>query len=139
MKVLAIDYGSRRIGLALGDLKHGVAVPFKTLKNDSSLLRSIGEILRNKGIGRVVLGYPLTMRGKEGQRAREVKAFYERLRKSFPDIEILLVDERYSTQEALRRLREIAPGKEEKLKDSYAALVILEDYMWGSAENVVLE
>ncbi len=90
-------------------------------------------------MGRVIVGYPLTMRGKEGQRAAEVKRFACHLSKVLTDTEVLLVDERYSTQEALRRLGSLPAKRLKELRDSFSAVVILEDYLSEPSGNGVIE
>jgi len=124
LKVLSIDYGERRIGLAVGDTELRIAVPKGVIKNDERVFECLGSVIKGSRVGRVVVGLPLTPSGKEGRRAKEVRSFVERLRELFPDLEIILWDERYTTQEAMRRL-----GKGGGDVDSTAAQVILEDYL----------
>lgn len=127
MKVLSIDYGSKRVGLAVGDLSLRIAVPKGTLKNNSRLFEELKRIVRESKVEKIVVGLPLTPSGKEGQRAREVRAFVERLSRELPHIDIVLWDERYTTQEAHRRLR----GKkfEKEHIDALSAQIILEEFL----------
>ena len=124
MKVLSIDYGEKRVGLAVGDTELKIAVPKGVLKNDRRIFERIKSVVEDSRVGRIVVGLPLTPSGKEGQRAKEVRSFVKKLREHLPDVEILLWDERYTTQEALRRLGR--PGKD---LDAVAAQVILEEYL----------
>ncbi len=124
MKVLSVDYGSRRVGLAVGDTELKVAVPKGVLRNDGRLLERLREVIEGSGVGAVVVGLPLTPSGKEGQRAAEVRRFVSELRKVLPNTEIILWDERYTTEEAKRRT---GGGKEPV--DAIAALIILEEYL----------
>lgn len=124
MKVLSIDYGGRRIGVAVGDTELGIAVPKCVIKNDKRVLERIKSLIEESKVGKVVVGLPLTPSGKEGQRAREVREFVEKLRERLPDLEVVLWDERYTTQEALRRV-----GKHREDLDAVAAQIILEEYL----------
>ncbi len=124
MKVLSIDYGGRRIGVAVGDTDLGIAVPKCVIENDNRVLERIKSLIEESKVGKVVVGLPLTPSGKEGQRAREVREFVEKLRERLPDLEVVLWDERYTTQEALRRV-----GKHREDLDAVAAQIILEEYL----------
>ena len=126
MKVLSIDYGAKRVGLAVGDTELKIAVPKGALKNNGRLVDRIAELVRESGVGIVVVGLPLTPSGREGQRASEVRKFVGELSQRLPDIEIVLWDERYTTQEAMRR----AGGKVSKEEiDALSAQIILEEFL----------
>ena len=129
MRVLALDYGSKRIGLALGDSNLKIAVPLKSLRNHERVFSEIASILEEKGVDILLVGLPLTPSGAEGQRAKEVKDFVEKLKSCLPEhVEVVLWDERYTTQEALRLMEGLSPRKKKELKDSLSAYVILTEY-----------
>lgn len=128
MKVLAVDYGTKRVGLAIGDETLKLISPKGTVKSEKAI-EKIKEIVKESKVGKIVLGYPLTPSGKEGQRAKIVKRFYEQLKEELPEVEIILWDERWTTQEALRRLEGLSPKKKKELKDVMAAMIILEEYL----------
>ncbi len=127
MKVLAIDYGTKRIGLAIGDENLKIVSPKGVIKSEKAV-EKIKEIVKESNVGKIILGFPLTPSGKEGQRAKLVKKFFEELKKELPETEIILWDERWTTQEALRRLEGLSPKKKKELKDVIAAMIILEEY-----------
>ncbi|MCS7262845.1 MAG: Holliday junction resolvase RuvX [Aquificaceae bacterium] len=129
MKILALDYGSRRIGLALGDSRLGLATPVGSLENrGEATLQSIVEKVKEHGVSLVLVGLPLTPTGREGQRASEVKEFFSRLRELMPqEVDMLLWDERDTTQEAYRLLQ--GHRKKRELKDSLSAYVLLLEYL----------
>ena len=129
MKVLAIDFGTKRVGLAVGDTELGIALPKGVLKNDEHLIDRLYKIIHSTGVSRVVVGLPLTPSGREGQRAREVREFVEKLKGRLGDIEVVLWDERYTTLEAESRLRELPPKRRRELLDSVSAQTILEEYL----------
>ncbi len=124
MKVLSIDYGEKRVGLAVGDTELKIAVPKGVIKNDDRLLERIRSTALESGVKKVIVGLPLTPSGREGQRAKAVRDFVGRLKELLPGIEVLLWDERYTTQEALRRV-----GKRREDLDAVAAQIILEEYL----------
>jgi len=131
LKVLAIDYGSKRIGLALGDTTLGIALPLEVIENKGEkTLQVISNKVKDFGVHIILIGLPLTQRGKEGQRAKEVKGFTEKLKEFLPeDVEIILWDERYTTEEAYRLMQGVGLKRKERLKDSLSAYIILLEYM----------
>jgi len=124
------------VGLAVGDEELKVVSPKGSVKREEAL-KTIKELVERGGIKKVVLGYPLTPSGKEGQRAKLVKAFYEELKREVPSAEVVLWDERFTTKEALRRLRGLSPKKKKKLKDALSAVVILEEYLGLPQEELL--
>ncbi|MDQ7039273.1 MAG: Holliday junction resolvase RuvX [Aquificota bacterium] len=129
MKVLTVDYGTKFIGLAVGDTELKVAVPKGRIRGGEGAPERIARIVEESGVERVIVGLPLTPSGREGRRAEEVRRFVDRLRETLPGVDIQLWDERYTTEEALRRLSGLPPKKRKELKDEIAALVILEEYL----------
>lgn len=131
LKVLAIDYGSRRIGLALGDTRLGIAVPLESVENKGDrTLYVLSERIKELGVHTVVVGLPLTPSGKEGQRTKQVREFTERLKPYLPEgVELLFWDERYTTIEAYSLMEGLKASRKKKLKDSLSAYVILLEYM----------
>ena len=134
MRVLGIDYGEVRIGLAVSDDLGMMAHPLETVetaKVDSPETR-IAEVARERRSETVVIGLPVRMDGTEGTAVEKVRAFADRLKSRIDKrIEIVFVDERLSTVEAQRALHEA--GKNEKASreiiDQAAACVILQDYL----------
>ncbi len=131
MKVLAVDYGSKRIGLALGDTSLGIALPLEGIENKGEkTLQIIADKVKELGAHIILIGLPLTPMGKEGQRAKEVMDFSEKLRDFLhEDVEIILWDERYTTKEAYRLMQGVSIKRREKLKDSLSAYIILLEYI----------
>ncbi len=131
MKVLAVDYGKKRIGLALGDTSLKVATPINSIQNSGEgAIREILSKVEEYKVSLILLGLPLTPSGKEGERAREVRAFFESLRTRLPEkVEILLWDERYTTKEAYHLMEGFNWRKKKNLKDSLSAYVILLEYI----------
>lgn len=133
MRILGIDHGTVRIGLALSDELELVASPLKTLDARQAPEKAIADIVRQKQVSAVVLGMPYRMDGEKGSAAARTERFAEKLRKALPDsLEIEFVDERLSSVEAEASLSRsgITDRKErEAVVDQLAAVVILQDYL----------
>ncbi|MGN0860373.1 MAG: Holliday junction resolvase RuvX [Candidatus Spyradosoma sp.] len=139
MNFLAIDYGERRIGLAHGDSEIGIAMPVPAAveKTPEERLAHIGNEIRSRRIGTLVVGYPVNMDGSCGYKTREVDAFIAVLEARF-GLPVVRVDETLSSYEAESGLSaERKGGRDARARrkhrgtgeiDSRAAAVILQDY-----------
>ena len=130
MRALGIDFGERRIGLAISDPEGRLAVPLTTLerRNDRSAVREIAEIARREGIGRLVLGEPVGLDGQRGEAAERVRRFGNRLA-GITGLPVRLVNESLTTVEAQERLRAagIDPRREPARIDAVAAQILLQE------------
>lgn len=134
MKLLAIDFGLKRMGFAVGNTLIDVATPIDPvgLKNSKQAVGHIKHLLAEYDIARVLLGYPLNMDGTKSEMTVQVEHFARRLQKNIPpDIAVEFVDERLSSFEAEEELKALKPGykKRKKMIDSMSALVILRRFM----------
>jgi len=131
MKVLAVDYGRRRVGLAVGDTMTRVATPLPLVAAGShrSLLDEIARRVGEFEVGRIVVGYPLNMDGSRGPACDPVDRFANSLRRRFA-LPVTLVDETLSSVAAEEMAREIEGDfrKRKKFLDSVSAQVILQTY-----------
>jgi putative Holliday junction resolvase len=132
MRILALDYGSVRIGLALSDPTGTLArpLPFLPAKADAKLAREIAALAAKENAGRIVLGLPRHMNGDLGDAAAKVQAFAAALGQA-TSLKIELVDERLSTVQASRQLQEAGhDARRQRGKiDSEAACVLLQSYL----------
>ena len=132
MRLMGIDYGDARVGIALSDALGITAQGYATLKNtaDSALFDEIINIIKEKGVEKIVLGLPKNMDNSEGFRAQATYEFAEKL-KTYTDKEIVFWDERLSTVAAHSYMNSLdIRGKKRKgLVDTIAAALILENYM----------
>ena len=132
-RVLGIDHGTVRIGLALSDDMGMFAHPLKTLDAHPDVEQEIATIIQQKRITEVAIGLPLRMSGERGSAAERVERFADRLRKLLPDeVRVEFVDERLTSSAAERSLG--LEGKkldrdQKKLVDQVAAVAILQDYL----------
>ncbi len=131
-RILAIDYGRRRLGLAVSDALGLVAQPLAMLErtNRRNDLRWLREIVRRHEIRRIVVGHPLHLDGTAGEMAAETVRFAARIEKQL-GLPVELVDERLSSWEAEQMLagKKAAPRKRAAELDQLAAAVILRDYL----------
>ncbi len=132
MRILAIDYGEKRIGLAVSDeleiTARGIAVVER--KSKKADLEAIGAIVTECGVGAIVVGYPLRLDGSEGIQCEKVDRFISAL-KEVLDLPVIAWDETLSTKEAEGLMREAGVKRKNKrgLVDRIAAAFILQDYL----------
>jgi putative pre-16S rRNA nuclease len=130
MRSLGIDFGEKRIGLAISDPAGRIAVPLTTLerRNDRSAARAIAEIARREEVGRLVLGEPVGLDGQRGEAAERVRRFGNRLAAA-SGLPVRLVDEALTTVEAQERLREAGVDfrKDPSRIDAMAAQILLQE------------
>ena len=132
MRILGIDYGEKRIGLAVSDELEFLARGIATVQSRGTVrdLEEIGRYVGEYAVERIVVGYPLRLDGSRGIQCEKVEAFMERLRSAFP-VPVVPWDETLSTKEAEASLlrRGMGRKKRRKMVDSTAATLILQGYL----------
>lgn len=125
MAVLGIDYGSKRIGLALSDSETKLARPFMTIANDDSLLHQLGLICSKESIDTIVVGLPRGLDGQDTAQTQITQRFVDTL-KAHQLIPVKTIDEAVTSELAKEKL-----GKDAKVEDidMHAAAIILQDYL----------
>ena len=134
-RILGIDFGKKRVGIAISDPLCMIAMPLETVER-KKIEEGIKEILERFLVKRIIIGYPLRTNGKKGKRAEEVEKFAEKIKEKF-NIEIELWDERYSTLQAERIMKEMnrKPSREKERVDRIAASLILQSYLDSLGEK----
>tara|TARA_Y100001970_G_scaffold245026_1_gene311715 strand:- start:676 stop:1086 length:411 start_codon:yes stop_codon:yes gene_type:complete len=131
-RILAIDYGDVRVGLALSDLTCTIAQPFKTLNYDDMdhLINQLSEIINEKQVNKVVVGIPYNMKGDDTQQTTKVREFVSILEQKL-GYEIIFVDERLTSSEAEKFMHQmdIKTGFNKDKIDKIAASIILQEYI----------
>ncbi len=128
MKVLALDYGSARTGVAVSDPTGTLARPLEVVENASAPagLKHLADLAEREGVEQIVVGLPVTLRGERGAQAEETEAFVSALR-AVTAVPIESFDERFTT-----KLAEAQPS--EAPSDAVAAAHLLSTYLeWKSA------
>jgi putative Holliday junction resolvase len=130
MKYLAIDYGTKRTGLAVCDRSETITSPLTVIQGQKDLIKKISEIVNKEEIEVVVLGLPLNMDGSEGAQSQKVLKFGKQLQNNLK-IPVLLQDERLSSFGAEEKLdpANFTRGKRKKRIDAVAAAEILQSFL----------
>lgn len=131
MKVLALDFGAARTGVAVSDPTGTIATPVGVVERAATGagLARLAELVRSEDVERVVVGLPLTLRGERGEQADETERFVEALR-SAVDVPVESFDERFTTDLAEQAPDAAAP------KDARAAAHLLTSYLaWSSSTS----
>lgn len=129
MAILGLDFGKKRIGLAL--TKAGFLVErYKTIDNNDRVFESLAEICEKEDIEKIVVGLPLGIDFQKGESYKVAKEFGEKLKKEL-DVEIEFFDEAFSSTEGKERLEKEGVKSEilKNLIDQESAKIILEDYL----------
>lgn len=130
-RILAVDFGSARTGLAATDWTGSISVPLERIdaRDEATVVAAIAELVAERQTEVVVVGVPLSVDGGENQRAQQTRAFTARLAAALL-VPVTTIDESHSTDEAHERLKQggLKASQRKRLADSVAALVILERY-----------
>jgi putative Holliday junction resolvase len=131
-RILAVDYGERKFGLAISDPEGRLSLPLPAYRaqNQKEFLRHLSELVRSEKIGLVIVGIPTTLKGSESAKTKEAKLFLRKLNAELP-VPVKGYDERLTTQVALRKMRqaEFRLKRHKKKVDSLAAAEILQSYL----------
>jgi putative holliday junction resolvase len=140
-RILGIDYGSRRVGLALSDPLGIIAQPIDAVKQSNALIADLRNIVERDHVHVIVVGMPLNLKGQAAQTAQEVQRFVEQLRAEL-QIEVATWDERFTTTIAQQTMITMGTKRKERQKkngriDSMAAAVMLQDYLDSKKQSSV--
>jgi putative Holliday junction resolvase len=131
-KILAVDIGERRVGLALSDELGMLAHPFKTLQWSGLLnfITSIKQIITSENIDKIIIGIPYTLNGGLSEKTTEIKKIVDQIRNQI-DVEVIEIDERLTTKMAIQALHAVGkkPSKNRNTIDQVAAVYILQSYL----------
>ena len=133
MRTIGLDVGERRVGIAICDTGGILATPYSAIERkrlDRDVF-TISEIATKEEVRRIVVGMPFSLDGSEGYQAKKTLIFYEAIKEAVDPIPVELWDERFSTDEAARRLTEagVTPSRNKARLDASAAAVILQSYL----------
>jgi len=137
-RILAIDYGSRRMGLAVSDPLGITAQGLETMqrRNKRADLAYLERVIRKHEVKEIVVGYPLKMSGEKGPQSERVAEFATELRRQF-GLQVHLWDERLTSAEANRLLREAELSIEKRARavDRMAAVLILQSFLQARSSS----
>jgi len=134
MKIMALDVGERTVGVAVSDELEMTANPRTTLPRDGQEFAAVARLAAAEGVGEIVVGHPLSLRGERGAAALRSEAFADQLRQVV-GVPVRLWDERLTTAEAERRLieAEMRRARRRRVVDRMAAAILLEHYLRARA------
>jgi putative Holliday junction resolvase len=132
-RILGIDPGTKRCGVAITDSAQTMAFPRPALRADESLMSSLSQLVADELVAVVVVGRPVALSGKETQSTALADQLYELIRRTLPDVEIVQWDERLTTLEAQRSLSGAGMKAKQHREhiDSAAAVIMLQNYLDG--------
>lgn len=128
--ILALDFGTKRIGLAIADTDLKIPSPLPFMANDATFFDLLGELIQKRDISYLVLGYPISLKGKKTKKTQDVEAFKKHLEETL-NLDVVLVDERLTSIQAQSILHTKGfNSKQSRSKiDSLAASLILESHL----------
>lgn len=133
MRAMSLDVGTKTIGVAASDLMMMIAGGVETIRRTSPQkdFERLTQLVKEYEVDTLVVGYPKNMNGSVGERAQMCEAFAEELRQYFPDVKVVLWDERLSTVAAEKVLvdADMRRKKRRQVIDMMAAVVILQNYL----------
>ena len=134
MRMLGIDYGEARVGIAITDELNITVQGLETIKRNGSdkvILKRLDEIFEKYDVGTIVVGMPLNMNGTMSKRAEITEEFIHKLKCKYNKIKIETVDERLTTVEAHRTMNflDVKKNKKRNIVDTISAVYILETYL----------
>jgi putative pre-16S rRNA nuclease len=132
-RILGIDFGSVRVGVAVSDPLRIIAQSLGTFKNDRDIVSKIAEISKEYDVGMIIAGMPYTLKGEKGAKANEVDAFILRLKEKL-HLDVVTWDERFTSKMARQTLIEMGTTKKQRRAstgrvDSTAAALILQSFL----------
>jgi len=142
MRILGIDYGDARVGLAMSDLLEITAQGLETIhhkNNDKIVLKRLEEIIQQYNVEIIAIGMPINLDGTGSVRVEITKKFIHKLKCKFNKIQIVEIDERLTTVSAHRTMNEleIRSDKKKQIVDTISAVYILEIYLQKRKNGVL--
>ena len=134
MRILGIDYGEARVGIAISDALNITAQGLETIQRNNSdkvVLRRLDEIFEEYEVDTIVVGMPLNMNGTISERAKITEQFIHKLKCKYNKMKIDTVDERLTTVEAHKTMNflDVNRNKKKNIVDTISAVYILETYL----------
>jgi putative Holliday junction resolvase len=131
-RIIALDYGNRRIGVAISDPSQMIALPLETLehKNLISTVQRLAGLIQDYHVDKIVLGYPLSLRGGKTAYTRKVEHFGKKIEVNL-GLPVIFWDERFSSVQAQRAMVAMneKPSRNKAKIDQLAAVLILQNYL----------
>ncbi|HPT22463.1 MAG TPA: Holliday junction resolvase RuvX [Bacteroidales bacterium] len=137
-RIIGIDYGKKRIGLAVTDPLQIFASPLNTV-SPNEFYNFIEDYLKTEKVDAFVIGYPVQMNNQPSESVNYINPFIRRLKKTYPEINVHLVDERFTSQMALRTMIDGGVKKGDRqnksMVDKISASIILQSFLDNRANK----
>ncbi len=131
-RIIGVDVGLKRVGIAQSDLTGVLASPLGTYSYDEAIAK-LSELCNEGKVRLIIIGWPLTLRGEEGDSVAMVKKFLEKLKKVIGEVPIQTLDERFTSSIARQSIRDSGARQKKRRKkeliDSTAATILLQNYL----------
>lgn len=132
MRILAIDYGQKRTGIAVTDEMQIIASGLTTVPSETAIA-FLKDYFAKEKVERVLIGEPKQMNGEPSESATVIEAFVQKFIKEFPDMPLVRVDERFTSKMAFQTMISSGLGKKQRqdkgLIDEISATIMLQDYL----------
>jgi putative Holliday junction resolvase len=132
-RILGIDFGTVRVGVAVSDPLRIIAQSVGTFTNNAGIIDTVAEIARQYDVGLVVIGMPFTLKGEKGMKAEEVDKFISRLKEKL-SVDVIPWDERFTSRIARQTLIQMGTTKKQRRTnkgkvDAMASALILQSFL----------
>ena len=131
-RIIGIDYGRKRVGVAVSDPLGIFASALETVQS-AKIIEYLKNYAQKENVVRFVVGYPINMNGAPSEAAKDVDVFLKHLAKAFPEVPVVLEDERFTSVLAHRAMIDAGMKKQDRMKkesvDKISAAIILQSYM----------
>ncbi len=131
-RILGIDYGKKRIGLAICDPLLTFGYPYQTIINDRNLFKNLKQIIQKQNIKKIILGYPNELKKSPTSITKDILTFKDKLIKEYK-LEVILWDEKYTSaiakEKVLQSVNKKSKRRDKGLLDQNSAAIILQEYL----------
>lgn len=141
-RILAIDYGKKRTGIAVSDNLQMIANGLATIET-KELEKFLLDYMSKEDVCTIVVGRPIQMNGQDSENMKRIEPFFNRLKKMFPNKDVIYYDERFTSVLAHQAMLQSGIGRKARqdkaLVDKISATIILEDYMQSIQNNNIYQ
>ncbi len=138
-RILAIDYGKKRVGIAVTDPTQIIANRLTTVAANT-IFEFLTDYFQKEKVEKVIVGYPVTLNNQPSEAVNYINPFLKKFQVKFPEIQLELVDERFTSKMAFRTMIDSGLKKEKRkdkaLVDGISATIILQDYLERKRNNL---
>jgi len=131
-RILAIDYGKKRVGIAVTDTMQLIANGLTTV-NSNDIYNFLSSYIAKEKVDKFIVGHPKTLRNEDSEAMTYIKPFVKSLQNKFPEIEVILIDERFTSKIAFQTMIDAGLNKKSRknkeLIDTISATLILQTYL----------